>query len=189
MKGGTELRCERVRASGVSPGVHLGIQACGVVAGAIELRRVVGASSVRVKGQIGQPREQQRARRAEMIFDARGEHAAEEDGATGIDLEQRATSFGQVDRLDEPSVQAAGLADMGIEVGEALDVDQATSHDTNRRLHDVGILSAADAALADHGPDDCSKRRPGRVVTRGRPVHPLAGASRSDWQLRGDGAG
>ena len=48
---------------GVSPGVHLGIQACGVVA-VEELDRVVGASSVRVKGQIGQPWEQQRARGA-----------------------------------------------------------------------------------------------------------------------------
>jgi hypothetical protein len=64
-----------------------------------------------------------------MMFDGWGEQAAEKYRATWVDLEQCVSSFGQVDRLDEPSVQSAGLADMGIEIGEALDLDQTASHD------------------------------------------------------------
>jgi hypothetical protein len=134
MEGGTELRREGIRTLGVGPGVHLGIQTCGVITGAVKLDCVVQTPPVRVKGQIGQSREQQCARLAQMIFDARSKRTAEKDCAAWIDLEQRLSSFGQVDRLDEPSIQAAGLDDMGIEIGEALDVDQASSHDTNRRL-------------------------------------------------------
>ena len=129
MKGGTELGCEGVCMLGVGPGVHLGIHALGVLASAVKLDRVVQASSVGVKWQIGQSREQQRARGAEMIFDGPGIQAAQEDGAAWIDLEQRVSPFGQVDRLDEPSVQAAGLADMGVEIGEALDLEQTSSHE------------------------------------------------------------
>ena len=124
MKGGTELRCEGVRALGVSPGVHLGIQACGVVAGAIELDRVVGASSVRVKGQIGQPWEQQRARGAQMIFNGRGEHATEEDGA--VDRPRAARQLVRSGRPTGRTIRSGcGSCRYGIEVGEALDVDQA----------------------------------------------------------------
>jgi 1-deoxy-D-xylulose-5-phosphate reductoisomerase len=64
-----------------------------------------------------------------MIFDGPGKPAAQKDCAAWIDLEQRVSAFGQVDGLDEPSVQAAGPADMGVEIGQALDLDQTSSHD------------------------------------------------------------
>ena len=41
----------------------------------------------------------------------------------------QAGTFGEIDRLDEPSVQAAGLANVGVEIGQALDVDQTSGHD------------------------------------------------------------
>lgn len=64
-----------------------------------------------------------------MMFNGWGELAAKEDRAAWIYREQRISSVGQVDRLEEPSVQAAGHADMGIEIGEALNLDHTSSHD------------------------------------------------------------
>lgn len=64
-----------------------------------------------------------------MMFNGWDELAAEEDCAAWIKLEQHISSFSQVDRLDEPSVQATSLADTGIEIGQALNLDHTSSHD------------------------------------------------------------
>ena len=69
-----------------------------------------------------------------MLFDGRGERTAEEYRTTGIDLEQRVRSFSQIDGLDEPSVESLCLLDVSIEIGQALDVDQASSHGPARGL-------------------------------------------------------
>jgi hypothetical protein len=64
-----------------------------------------------------------------MMFNGWGELATEENCAAWINLEQCVSSVGQVDRLDKPSVQATSLDDMSIEISQALDFDQTTSHD------------------------------------------------------------
>ena len=150
---------------GVRPGVDGRIEACGVFAGAIQLGRVVETRSIRVERQVGQTREQQRTGAAEVVFHRGGELATEEDGAAGIDRSQRVGSFGEINRLDEPSVQAAGLANVGVEIGQALDVDQTAGHDPpffHRTCHtspvrDVVILGStgsigtqALAVVAEH---------------------------------------
>jgi hypothetical protein len=45
-------------------------------------------------------------------------------------LEQRVSSFGQIVRLDKPSVELVSSTDVGVELGKALDLDQASSHGT-----------------------------------------------------------
>ena len=82
-----------------------------------------------IERQVGQAREQQRTGPAEVVFGRRGELATEEDRAARIDRSQHVGTFGEIDRLDEPSVQAAGFANVGIEIGQALDVDQTSGHD------------------------------------------------------------
>jgi hypothetical protein len=42
--------------------------------------------------------------------------------------------LGEINGLDKPSIQPLGLADVGIEIGKALDLDQASSHCAARRL-------------------------------------------------------
>ncbi len=69
-----------------------------------------------------------------MLFDGRGEHAAEEHRTLGIDLEQCVRSFSEIDGLDEPSAESLCLLDMSIEIGQALDIDQASSHRPGRGL-------------------------------------------------------
>jgi hypothetical protein len=113
----------------VRPGIDRRIEACGVLTGAVQLGSVVQTRSVRVERQVGQAREQQRTGSAEVVFYRRGELATEEDGAARINHSQHVGSFGEIDRLDEPSVQAAGIANVGVEIGEALDVDQTSGHD------------------------------------------------------------
>ena len=95
----------------------------------IELGGVVRTCSVGVERQVGQPWEQQSARFAEIMLDGRGELAAEENRAAGIDVQQHVSSFPEINGLHEPSVQPLGLSEMGIELSTALDLDHASSHD------------------------------------------------------------
>ena len=69
-----------------------------------------------------------------MLFDGRGERAAEEYRTLGIDLEQRVRPFSEIDGLYEPSAESLCLLDVSIEIGQALDVDQASSHRPGRGL-------------------------------------------------------
>ena len=113
----------------VRPGIDGRIEAGCVFAGAVQLGSVVQTCSVRIERQVGQAREQQRTGPAELVFGRRGELATEEDSAAGIDRSQHVGSFVEIDRLDEPSVQVAGFANVGVEIGQALDVDQTSGHD------------------------------------------------------------
>jgi hypothetical protein len=81
------------------------------------------------------------------VFHPRGELATKEDGTARIDRSQFSGSFGEINRLDEPSVQVAGFVNVGIEIGQALDVDQTSGHDAVDRLLTTQILSGA--AIAD----------------------------------------
>jgi hypothetical protein len=100
-----------------------------------------------VERQVGKSRKQQCPRTAELVFHPRGELATEEDGTARIDRSQCSGSFGEINRLDEPSVQVAGFVNVGIEIGQALDVDQTSGHDAVDRLLTTQILSGA--AIAD----------------------------------------
>jgi hypothetical protein len=79
-----------------------------------------------VERQVGKSRKQQCPRTAELVFHPRGELATKEDGTARIDRSQCSGSFGEINRLDEPSVQVAGFVNVGIEIGQALDVDQTS---------------------------------------------------------------
>jgi len=113
----------------VRPGIDGRIEAGGVFACAVQLGSVVETCSVRIERQVGQAWEQQRTGPAKVVLGCRGELATEEDRAARIDRSQHLGAFGEIDRLDEPSVQATGFANVGVEIGQALDVDQTSGHD------------------------------------------------------------
>ena len=142
--------------------------------GAVKRKRVVRLRAVRVEGQVRQPWEEQCTRPAEVMLDRRGELAAEEDRAAGLDFHQHISAFGQIDRLDEPSVESAGLLNMGVEIGQALNLDQASSHGIASWLpmmfgfcQGLGGTAGDPAFRCDHGVDDCPRRRVGRLAVGG----------------------
>ena len=127
VQGAGQLAGQDPRPVGSRPGVDHRVGTGAVVAGTVELVRVVQPRPVRVEGHLGQLREEQRAALPQPLLDGRGESAAQEDRTPHLDPEQVLGALGQVERGDEPAVQAASTADVGVEVGKGLDLERAAA--------------------------------------------------------------